>query len=168
LGALIVEWTASRFLLRLRRRERNRAPGNAIAAGLRGSNPSYMARFDARFPPIAGLCHNLLLHRLPGDRVIRQEEDNLCYALSYINISSKISIIEPCQQCMIFFLPAEPKPPIAGTHNIAENLLHRCKVILSWLLQKMTHIANRKCKIGMSIHQTPQASDDASICCSVH
>jgi hypothetical protein len=81
---------------------------------------------------------------------------------------TKISITEPCQQCLISFLLAEPKPQIAGTRHIAENLLHRYKVILSWLLQKTTHVANSKCKIGMSIHQIPQAPDDALICCSIH
>jgi hypothetical protein len=33
----------------------------------------------------AGLCHNLLLRRLPHDRVIHQEEDNPCCAGSAQN-----------------------------------------------------------------------------------
>jgi hypothetical protein len=82
--------------------------------------------------------------------------------------SLKISITEPCQQRLVSFLPADPKPPIAGTRHIAENLLHHCKVILLWLLQKMTHVVNNKCKIRMSIHQISQTPDDASICCSIH
>jgi hypothetical protein len=114
------------------------------------------------------LCHNHLLHRLLGDRAICQEEDNPCCAISCINISSKISITEPCQQCLISFLSVEPKPPIAGTRQIVESLLHRCKVVLPWLLQKTTHIANNKCKIRMRIHQIPKALDDAPICCGVH
>jgi hypothetical protein len=101
-------------------------------------------------------------------QAIRQEEYDHCCALSCINISSKISIIEPCQQRLISFLSAEPKPPIAGTHHITENLLSHCMVILPWLLQKMTHIANSKCKIGTSIHQIPQTLDDALIGCGVH
>jgi hypothetical protein len=48
----MVERTASWFLLRLRWREWNRAPGNTIATGLRCSNLSYGARFEARFPPM--------------------------------------------------------------------------------------------------------------------
>jgi hypothetical protein len=69
---------------------------------------------------------------------------------------------------MISFLSAEPKPSIVGTRHITENLLHHCKVILPWLLQKMTHVVNSKYKIGTSIHQIPQALDDALICCSIH
>jgi hypothetical protein len=114
------------------------------------------------------LDYHHLLHRLQGDRVVRQEEDKPSCALPCINISSKINIVEPCQQRLISLHSAKPELPIAGTHHIMENLLHHCKVILLWLRQKMTHVANNKCKIGMSIYQIPQAPDDAPVYCGIH
>jgi hypothetical protein len=78
--------------------------------------------------------HHTLLRRLSADQAIHQEEDDPDCALPCINISNKISIVEPYQHCLISLLPIEPEPLIASVHHIAENPLHRCKVIHPWLL----------------------------------
>jgi hypothetical protein len=65
-------------------------------------------------------------------------------------------------------LPFKPEPPTISIYHIVDDLLHTCNMIIQWLLQEMTHVTNNKHKIRASVHQVPQAPDDALVCCSVN
>ncbi|CAA7402085.1 unnamed protein product [Spirodela intermedia] len=95
----------------------------------------------------ARLSHHLLFHRLLSNWAVGQKENDFSRALPSINITSEVTIVEPCQLDLLFLLFFIPKTPVLSSRHIVENLLHSGQVILSWLLQKMTHIANSKCQV---------------------